>query len=172
MYSFFFHFYLFLVALSLRCCSGAFSSCSKQGLLLMVVCGRLTAAASLCCGTRALRVRASVPVHTRLVAPRHVESSRTGDRTCLPCTGRQILTHYATTEVLPHVFSLQVLSEHSLSASYYRCGKDIRHTFISSSLPLTNTGARRKVTGGSGAQRWDYQRLPLAWGVKGRGRTP
>ena len=62
---FFFHFYLFLVALSLCCCSGAFSSCSKQGLLFMVVCGRLTVVASLCCGTRALHVWASVPVaHT------------------------------------------------------------------------------------------------------------
>ena len=39
-------FNLFLVALGLRCCSRAFSSCSKQGLLFVAVQGLLTGAAS------------------------------------------------------------------------------------------------------------------------------
>ena len=37
---------------------------------------------------------------TGLAAPRHVESSQTRDRTHVPCTGRQILTHCTTREVL------------------------------------------------------------------------
>ena len=39
--------YLFLVALGLCCCAQAFSSCSEQGLLFVVVCGLLTVVASL-----------------------------------------------------------------------------------------------------------------------------
>ena len=39
--------YLFLVALGLRCCMQAFSSCSEQGLLFVVVRGFLIAVASL-----------------------------------------------------------------------------------------------------------------------------
>ena len=35
-----------------------------------------------------------------LVAPRHVGSSRTRGRTCVPCIGRQILNHCTTREVL------------------------------------------------------------------------
>ena len=39
--------YLFLAVLGLRCCAQAFSSCSEQGLLFVVVRGLLTAVASL-----------------------------------------------------------------------------------------------------------------------------
>ena len=39
--------YLFLVALGLRCCARAFSSCGEQGLLFVVVRGLLIAVASL-----------------------------------------------------------------------------------------------------------------------------
>ena len=39
--------YLFLAALGLRCCARAFSSCSKRGLLFVVVRGLLIAVASL-----------------------------------------------------------------------------------------------------------------------------
>ena len=35
-----------------------------------------------------------------LVAPRHVGSSRTRDRTCVPCIARRILNHCTTREVL------------------------------------------------------------------------
>ena len=38
---------LFLAALGLRCCTRAFSSCSKRGLLFVVVHGLLIAVASL-----------------------------------------------------------------------------------------------------------------------------
>ena len=40
-------FYLFLAALGLCCCTRTFSSCSRQGLLFVVVCGLLIAVASL-----------------------------------------------------------------------------------------------------------------------------
>ena len=39
--------YLLLATLGLRCCAWAFSSCGKQGLLFVAVCGLLTAVASL-----------------------------------------------------------------------------------------------------------------------------
>ena len=64
------------------------------------------------CGSRASRpaaslaaehglsgVGASVVGLTGLVAPRHVESSLTRDRTCVPCMGRWILIHCTTREV-------------------------------------------------------------------------
>ena len=45
---FFLGFFLFvLAALSLRCCTRAFSSCSKRGLLFVAVCGLLIGVASL-----------------------------------------------------------------------------------------------------------------------------
>ena len=43
----FFKFYLFLAALSLRCCAWAFSSCGEQGLLFVAVHWLLIAEASL-----------------------------------------------------------------------------------------------------------------------------
>ena len=45
-----------------------------------------------------------------LVAPRHVGFSRTRDRTCVPCIGRQILNHCATREV-PELPTLQLVLE-------------------------------------------------------------
>ena len=39
--------YLLLAALDLRCCVRAFSSCGKQGLLFIAVCGLLIVVASL-----------------------------------------------------------------------------------------------------------------------------
>ena len=59
--------YLFIFGLlDLRCCTQAFSSCSEQGLLFLVVCRLLIAVASLCCRARALGARASVVVAHRL----------------------------------------------------------------------------------------------------------
>ena len=43
----FFFFYIFLAVLGLCCCTWAFSSCGKRGLLFVAVCGLLTAVASL-----------------------------------------------------------------------------------------------------------------------------
>ena len=46
LFNLFILFILFLAALSLRCCTRAFSSCSERGLLFVAVCG-LTVVASL-----------------------------------------------------------------------------------------------------------------------------
>ena len=46
-YLFFILFYLVLAVLGLRCCTWAFSSCGKQGLLFVAVHGFLIAVASL-----------------------------------------------------------------------------------------------------------------------------
>ena len=54
--------YLFMDALGLCCCTRAFFSCSKWGLLFVVVRGLLVVVVSLCFGARALGVRASVVV--------------------------------------------------------------------------------------------------------------
>ena len=43
----YFSFFLFLAVLGLHCCTRLFSSCSKWGLLIVVVCGLLIAVASL-----------------------------------------------------------------------------------------------------------------------------
>ena len=68
-----------------------------------------------CCGAQALGVRAQQLWHagsrgqaqqlwrTVLVSPQHVGSSRTRDRTCVPCIGRWILIHCATREVPIHL---------------------------------------------------------------------
>ena len=40
-----------------------------------------------------------------LVAPQHVESYQTGDGTCVPCIGGEILIHCATREVLKGLLS-------------------------------------------------------------------
>ena len=101
---------LFLAALGLRCCAQAFSSCSEQGLLFVVVHRLLIAVASLvaehglqACGLQQLQHAVSVLVacglsscgsqaqqlwHTGLFAPRHVGSSRIRDQTRVPCIGR------------------------------------------------------------------------------------
>ena len=44
------------------------------------------------------RAQAQYLWHMCFVAPRHVGSSRTRARTCVPCTGRRILNHCATRE--------------------------------------------------------------------------
>ena len=51
-----------------------------------------------CCGSQAPHAQAQQLWLTGLVAPWHVGSSRTRDRTCVPCIGRQILNHCATRE--------------------------------------------------------------------------
>ena len=103
---------LFLVALGLCCSAWAFSRCSEQGLLFIAL--HCCAQVSLCsgfsyCGARALDAQALVVVEFGLsnlskwarscgtqasVAPRHVESSETRDRTNVPCIGEQILLHF------------------------------------------------------------------------------
>ena len=77
--------------LGLCCCTWAFSSSGKLGLLCVEVNGLLTAVASLVVGTL---------WHSGLVAPWHMESSQRRDRTHVPCIGRQIPNHGTTREVL------------------------------------------------------------------------
>ena len=71
-----------------------------------------------------LQSAGSVVVLTGLVAPRHVGSSWTRDRTRVPCIGRQTLNHCATREapgvtvltsaLLVDVQGLSVVSKHML----------------------------------------------------------
>ena len=57
-HSLFLAFFFFLAALGLCCCTWAFSSCGKRGLLFIVVHGLLIMVA--CCRARALGTQASV----------------------------------------------------------------------------------------------------------------
>ena len=104
--------YLVLAVLGLCCCAWAFSSCGEQGLLFVAVCGLLIVVASLIAEHRlqahglqqlwltGFRAQAQQLWLSGLVAPWHVGSSRTRDRTCVPCIGRQILNHCTTREAL------------------------------------------------------------------------
>ena len=95
--------------LSLVAASGGYSSLrcadfSLQWLLSLWSTGSRCAGFS-SCGTRAQqlwltgsRAQAQQLWHTSLVAPRHVGSSQTRDRTRVPCIGRRILNHCATGE--------------------------------------------------------------------------
>ena len=97
--------------MGLRCCTRAFSSCGKRGLLFVAVRGfslqwllllrsrGSRRAGFSTCGSRALQCRLSSCGARALVAPRHVGSSRTRDRTRVPCIGRWILNHCTTREV-------------------------------------------------------------------------
>ena len=88
-------------------CTWAFSSCSKQELLLIAVLVSHCYSYS-CCGAQALehrlkkkkkRTQAQYLCCLGLVAPRHVVSSQTRDQTCVPCIGRWILYHWTPREV-------------------------------------------------------------------------
>ena len=94
-----------MVALGLRCCLRAFSSCGAQGLLFGAVLGLLIVVASLVAEHRLRKLGLQSLQHVgsvawSLVALSHVESSRTRDRTRVPCFGRQILIHCSTKEAL------------------------------------------------------------------------
>ena len=97
-----FVFYLFfLAALGLRCCTRAFSSCGERGLLSS--CGAQASHRSGFSSCRAQALGCSL-WFTGLVAPQHVGSPQTRDRTHVPCIGRWILNHWATREVLSYPF--------------------------------------------------------------------
>ena len=100
--------YLFsLAVLGLRCCVWAFSGCSERGLLSS--CGAQASRGGFSrCRTQALGSRAQWLWRTGFVAPWHVGSSQTRDRTHVPCLGRWILNHWTTREVL-HIFLSFVL---------------------------------------------------------------
>ena len=89
--------FLFLTVLGLRCCVQPLLAVRRGYSFSVAVCG-LTAVASLAaehvlwvCGLRSCGTWA-------LAAPWHVGSSQNRDRTCFPCTGRQILIHWSTRE--------------------------------------------------------------------------
>ena len=85
-------FYLFMAALGLHCCSQAFSSCSEWGLHLIVVHGLLSLWSS---DPRAQRQKWW---QIGRVAPRHVESSQSRDRFCVPHIDRRVLGHWTARE--------------------------------------------------------------------------
>ena len=89
-----------LAVLGLRCCSGLSLALQSGGdYSLAVVNGLLPAAASLVAGHGRKDAQASVGMCSGLVAPSHVGSSQTRDRTRVPCIGRRILNHRTTREV-------------------------------------------------------------------------
>ena len=81
-----------MAVLGLRGCPQAFPSC-EQGLLSAAVRGLLTAGSS-CCRAQSPGDQAQPWWPPGLVTPEHVDSSQTRDRTCVPCIGRQILSHW------------------------------------------------------------------------------
>ena len=115
---------------------GPFSGIQEQGLLSRAVRGLLTAEASLdSAGARGSGLVAGAPrlSRTGLVARGHVESSQTRDQTHIPCTGRCILNHRTTREVLDLSFKLDPAPWPWLNVSW-RC-----HRFFDS------TGATGKT---------------------------
>ena len=94
--------YLFMAVLGLRFCARAFSTCGKWEPLLGATLHRGARASHYrglsCCGAQAPDAQAQQLWLTGPVAPRHVGSSQTRARTCVPCIGRQILNHCATRE--------------------------------------------------------------------------
>ena len=87
-----------MTVLALRCCALAFSSCGKRGLLLVAIYGLLLAVLLL---LRSMDSRAQAQSlwHTGFIAPRHVGSSHTRDRTCVLSISRQSLNHWTTREI-------------------------------------------------------------------------
>ena len=81
-----------MVALSLHRCSQAFSSCNEWGLHFVMVHGLLSLWSS---DSRAQPLKLW---HTGIVAPRHVESSQSRDRICVPHIDRWILGHWTARE--------------------------------------------------------------------------
>ena len=99
-----FFIYLFLAVLGLRCCARVFSSCGERWLPFLAVRGLLIAVASLIVEHK-LQARGLQQLwYTGLVVPRHMGSTRTRDRTRVPCIGRRILNHCTTREVPDHEF--------------------------------------------------------------------
>ena len=78
--------HMFLATPGVCSCAWPRSSCSEWGLLLRVGLGLLVAVASLLLQNTGSRCMG-------LVAPRHVESSLTRDRTPVPCIGRRLFIH-------------------------------------------------------------------------------
>ena len=74
------------------------------------------------CGVRAspvaerrLQSTGATVAHMGSVAPWHVESSQTRDQMHVPCTSRQILSQWATREVLVHLIFISSKREHQVA---------------------------------------------------------
>ena len=80
-----------MAALGLRCCLWAFSSCGRQGLLLVMA---SPAVALGHVGSSSCRSQA------------HVGSSQSRNQTYIPCIGKQILNHWTTKEAPTSIFYL------------------------------------------------------------------
>ena len=88
----------FLAAMGFHRCVRAYPSCSDRGLLCSCSAQVLTEVASLLWSTGSRVHRRRELPHTGLVALRRVGSSRTRDRTHVPCIGRRILNPWTTKE--------------------------------------------------------------------------
>ena len=71
-----------------------------------------------CRGAQAPDAQAQQLWLTGPAAPRHVGSSGTRARTCVPCTGRRILNHCATREAPDTHFLIQISNSYSLLSTY------------------------------------------------------
>ena len=97
--------YLCLAVLGLHCCAWAFSSCGKQGLLVLVVegfslrCLLLWSIGSGCVGFSRCSMQTQYLWHVGLVAPWHMEYPQTRDQIHVPCSDGLILIHCATREI-------------------------------------------------------------------------
>ena len=91
----------------------AFSSCSEQGLLASCRVQASHCGGFSCCRPWALGLWAQWLWHTGSVAPWHVGSSWTRDRTYVPCIGNWLLNHWTTRKV-PIAYSCLLC--HSLGA--------------------------------------------------------
>ena len=128
--------YLFLSALVLCCCAG-FLQLWPAGATLRCGAQASRRGGFSCCGAWALVTWASVVVACRLqsagsavvapgfIAPRHVGSSRTRARTCVPCIGRWTPNHCTTREALCDHFQISPC--------------EARPTFTSFSLTLSRS---------------------------------
>ena len=97
-----------MAVLGLHCFQGFPLVVASQSYSLILVRGLLVAMASLIVH-RGLWNTGSVVVECGLVALQHVGSSLTRDWTCVSCTGRWILDHWATREALVFLFTANML---------------------------------------------------------------
>ena len=112
-------FNFWLCWLGLRYRVQAFSSCIRQGLL-----SSCSAQASHCGGFLGPRCAGFSGCSTQaqylkcmgLVAPQHMESSRTRDQTHVPCIGSWIVNHCTAREVPGHTFEHESLHTHAGSS--------------------------------------------------------
>ena len=92
-----------MAVLGLRFCARAFSSCGKQGPLLIAVRGPLTIAASLVAEHR-LQTRRLSSCGSRAQLLRGTWDPPRPGLEPVPCIGRQTLNHCATREALKGLF--------------------------------------------------------------------